>query len=45
MIKYIIKLKDIPFTAKNEEEAEEIAIDIVNDINHDDGWELEKAEA
>ena len=31
---YIIKIKDIKIEAKSKGEAEEIAIDIVNDIGH-----------
>lgn len=39
-MKFIIKVKDIKFTAKNQEQAENVAIDIVNDIGHDGNYEL-----
>lgn len=39
-MQFIIKIKDIKFNAKNIEEAENIAIDIVNDIGHDGNYEL-----
>lgn len=39
-MKFIIKIKSITLNAENIQEAEEIAIDIVNDIGHDGRYKI-----
>lgn len=41
---FIIKIEDIKFRARNREDAESIAIDIVNDIGGDGEYEIVQIE-
>jgi len=40
MKNFIIKIKSIKFKAENQDDAESIAIDLVNDIGHNGDYEL-----
>jgi hypothetical protein len=43
-MKYTIKIKDIEFKAKNKEEAEDLSLDIVNDIGKNAEYEVVKVD-